>query len=219
MLKRRLIELEDEWLEVSATLHRTERALAADRNQHASYGQLAARVVVARPLKRSVRLLRADEDKFGVGAWNTMRVVFSLLILCLLWNTPILSQTKTDRDRAGLVGPVKSVKAYLVDFFMKDGRIVEGKRRPLQSTTYNSQGNISEKVSYDHTEAITAKYTHTYDAKGWNTGYEEYFATLDKSLSIPRRHVYTLDEDGRKLFISESLINLTPKNGLQRTRR
>ena len=128
-----------------------------------------------------------------------MRVVFSLLILCLLWITPIASQTKTDRDRAELVGPVKSVEAYLVDFLMKDGRIVEGKRRPWHSTTYNSEGNISDRVSYDHTGAITAKYIHTYDARGRNTGYEEYSATLDKSLTIPRRHVYTLDEEGRRV--------------------
>ena len=128
-----------------------------------------------------------------------MRVVFSLLILCLLWNTPILSQTKTDRDRAELVGPVKKVEAYLVDFFMKDGITVEGKRRPWHSTTYNSEGNISEKVSYDQAGAITEKIKHTYDAMGRNTGYEEYSALLDKSLTIPRRHVYTLDEEGRKV--------------------
>jgi hypothetical protein len=128
-----------------------------------------------------------------------MRLVFSSLILCLLWITPIVSQTKTDRDRAELVGPVKSVEAYLIDFSMKNGTIVEGKRRPWHSTTYNPEGNISEKVSYDHTGAITAKYIHTYDATGRSIGYEEYSATLDKNLTIPRRHVYTLGEEGRRV--------------------
>lgn len=128
-----------------------------------------------------------------------MRVLLSSLILCLLWITPIVSQTKTDRDRADLAGPVKSVEAYLIDFFMKDGRVEEGKRRPWHSTTYNSEGNISERISYDHTGAITAKYIHTYDVKGRGTGYEEYSATLDKSLTTPRRHVYTLDEEGRRV--------------------
>ena len=143
--------------------------------------------------------LRVSGDKNGVGALNTMRVVFSSIILCLLWFTPIVSQTKTDRDHAQLVGPVKSVEFYLVDFLMKDGRMVEGKRRPWHSTTYNSEGNISEKVLYDHTGAIAAKYLHTYNARGCNTGYEEYSAMLDKSLTIPRRHVYRLDEEGRKV--------------------
>ena len=136
--------------------------------------------------------------KVGVGS-NTMRVVFVLPILFSLWITPILSQTKTDRDRAELVGPVRKVEAYLVDFEMKEGGSVEKKRRPWYSTTYHSEGNISEKVSYDQAGTIVEKLIHTYDAKGRNTGYEEYSATLDKSLTIPRRHVYTFDEEGRKV--------------------
>lgn len=128
-----------------------------------------------------------------------MRVVFSLLILCSFWITPILSQTKTDRDRAELVGPVKKVEAYLVDFDMKEGSSVEKKRRPWYSTTYNNEGNLLEKVSYDQTGAISEKLIHTYDAQGRNTGYEEYSAIMDKSLSIPRRHLYKLDDEGRKV--------------------
>jgi len=128
-----------------------------------------------------------------------MRAVFSLLILCSFWITPIFSQTKTDRDRAGLAGPAKRVEAYLVNFVLKDGSTAEGKRQPLESTIYNSEGNISEKVSYEQTGAITSKLIHTYDAKGRNTGFEEYSAMLDKSLTIPRRHVYTLDEEGRRV--------------------
>ncbi|PYS74368.1 MAG: hypothetical protein DMF69_01925 [Acidobacteria bacterium] len=128
-----------------------------------------------------------------------MRVIFSLLILCSLWITPLLAQTKTDRDRAELVGPVKKVEAYLVDFSIKDGSTVEGKRRPWYSTTYNNEGNISEKISYDQTGAILEKLIHTYDGKGRSTGYEEYASMLDKSLTIPRRHVYNLDEEGRKV--------------------
>ena len=128
-----------------------------------------------------------------------MRKPFSSLILCLLWLTPIAAQPKTDAGRAELVGPVKSVEAYLIDFIINNGTTVEGKRRPWHSTTYNTEGNISEKVSYDASGAVTAKYTHTYDAKGRGTGYEEFSATLDKSLTIPRRHVFKLDEEGRRV--------------------
>ena len=60
-----------------------------------------------------------------------MRVVSSLLILCSLWITPVLSQTKTDRDRAELVGPVKKAEAYLVDFDIKDSGSVEKKAPTL----------------------------------------------------------------------------------------
>ncbi len=122
----------------------------------------------------------------------------ALLVLYLFWITPIVSQTKIDKDRDELVGPVKRVEAYLIDFVKKDNRIVEGKHRPWYITTYNSEGNISERASYQD-GAITGKYVHTYDQNGRSTGYEEYVALLDKTLTIPRRHVYRLDQEGRRI--------------------
>ena len=128
-----------------------------------------------------------------------MRKCCALLVLYLLWIAPIVSQTKSDKERDELVGPVKSVDGYLIDFVKKDDRMVEGKRRPWHTTTYNTEGNISDKVTYDPSGAITARYVHTYDGNGRSTGYEEYAALLDKSLTIPRRHVYRLNEQGRKV--------------------
>ena len=90
------------------------------------------------------------------------------------------------------------MEAYLIDFVRKDNRTVERKRR-WYSTTYNTEGNISERTSYDHNGAITGKYVHTYDTDGRSTGYEEYVALLGKTLTTPRRHVYTLDEEGRRV--------------------
>jgi YD repeat-containing protein len=127
-----------------------------------------------------------------------MRRFCALLVLCLFWITPVLSQTKTDKDRDGLVGPVNRVEAYLIDFVTKDNRIVETRSR-WYTTTYNTEGNISERVIYDQNGAILEKLVHTYDANGRSTGYEEYAAILDKSLTIPRRHVYKLNEEGRKV--------------------
>jgi hypothetical protein len=68
----------------------------------------------------------------------------------------------------------------------KDDGIVEEKRRPRYVITYNTEGNISKRASYDQNGAITAKYVHTYDAHGRSTGYEEYAAVLDKTLTTPR---------------------------------
>ena len=124
-----------------------------------------------------------------------MRKFCALLVLSLLSVTPTVSQTKTDKDRDGLLGPVKKVEAYLIEFAGKD---VE-KRRRWHTTTYNPEGNILEKVTYDQNDAILEKLVHTYDANGRNTGYEEYPALLDKTLTIPRRHVYKLDEAGRRV--------------------
>jgi YD repeat-containing protein len=128
-----------------------------------------------------------------------MKKFCALLVLCLLWITPIVSQTKTDKDRDQLVGPVKSVKAYFIEFIRKDNGIVEEKRRRWHITTYNTEGNISERTSYDQSDAIIEKLVYTYDANSRSTGYEEYAALLDKTLSIPRRHVYTLNEEGRRV--------------------
>ena len=79
---------------------------------------------------------------------------------------------KTDRDRDELVGPIKRVEAYLIDFVKKDNGIVEARRR-WYTTTYNTDGNISEKVTYDQS-GPTEKLVYTYDANGRSTGYEEY---------------------------------------------
>ena len=125
-----------------------------------------------------------------------MRKFCASLVLCFLSITTIVAQTKTDREREGLVGPVKSVKAYFINSGPKPK---EEKRRSWYTTTYNTEGNISERASHDESGAITAKYIHTYDANGRSTGYEEYAAVLDKTLTIPRRHVYKLDEEGRKV--------------------
>ena len=127
-----------------------------------------------------------------------MRKFCALFVLGLLCITPIASQTKTDKDRDQLVGPVKSVEAYLVEFVKKDNRFVE-KRRAWYTNTYNTDGNYSEKLSYDNNGEISSKNVHTYDGTGRSTGYEEYAALLDKTLTIPRRHVYKLNEEGRKV--------------------
>lgn len=127
-----------------------------------------------------------------------MRKLCALLVLCLLCVTPIASQTKPDKDRDDLVGPVKRVEAYLSEFVTKDNQSVENKRR-WHITTYNTDGNTTEKVLYDQNDKIMARDLYTYDANGRSTGYEEYVLWIDKALTIPRRHVYTLNAAGRRV--------------------
>lgn len=123
---------------------------------------------------------------------------FCGLLLCLLCVSPIASQTKTDKDRNDLVGPVKRVEAYLIEFLGKDNHIVERKQR-RHVTTYNTDGNIAERTLYDQSDEISARDVYTYDANGRSTGYEEYAVFFDKTLTIPRRHVYTLNAAGRRV--------------------
>ena len=127
-----------------------------------------------------------------------MKRFCGLLLLCLLWITPIASQTKTDKERDDLVGPVKRVEVYLIEFVGKDNQIVEKKRR-RHITTYSTEGNMAERVLYDQNDKIMARDLYTFDADGRSTGYEEYVLWVDKALTMPRRHVYTLNAEGRKV--------------------
>ena len=151
---------------------------------------------------------RLIQHRSSVTAWvnlayyleaETVKSLFALLVLCLLSITPVVSQTKTDKDREQLVGPVKSVESFLIEFVRKNDGTVEEKSRRMFTTSYNTDGNIAERASYDQTDTITARYVHTYDTNGRSTGYEEYPYLIDKTLTIPRRHVYTLNEEGRKV--------------------
>ena len=128
-----------------------------------------------------------------------MKILLALAIASFIWFPAGIAQNQTDRGQAGLIGSAKTVEAYIIDFAMKDGKIEQGKRRPWYSTTYNLEGNIIERTSYDHLGNITEKLVYTYDTTGRNTGYEEYSATLDKTLTIPRKHIYTLDDRGTRI--------------------
>ena len=106
---------------------------------------------------------------------------------------------KSDVERAGLAGRVRSVEAGRIEYTVKDGRGVEARRVPVRKTTYDERGNKAEEVMYGEGGAPSARAVYTYDAAGRNTGYEEYHTAFDKSLSKPRRHVYTLDGAGRRV--------------------
>lgn len=124
-----------------------------------------------------------------------MKRFCGLLLLCLLWINPIASQTKTDKERDDLVGPVKRVEVYLIEFLGKDNE----KKRRRHITTYNAEGNMAERVLYDQNDKLMARDLYTFDADGRSTGYEEYVLWVDKALTTPRRHVYTLNAAGRRV--------------------
>ena len=104
---------------------------------------------------------------------------------------------KSDVEKAGLKGRVKSVEVSRVEYALKDGRSVEARRTPFRKTIYDEQGRRVEEVTYGQAGSVSQRLVYTYDAEGRNTGYEEYSSLVDKSLSKPRRHVYALDGAGR----------------------
>lgn len=126
-----------------------------------------------------------------------MKIFLASLVLCLLWSAPLVAQTESDLEREKLLGPVKSVEIFNIDRGSTDS--ATARRRPLRRTTYNANGNVLELISYDQNGDIQARHVYSYDANGRSTGYEEYSAILDKKLSTPRRHVYKLDKEGRRV--------------------
>lgn len=131
-----------------------------------------------------------------------MKCLVLALLLFVSYSGAARAQTEgrqSDLEQAGLAGRVRSVDSWRVEYTIKDGRSVEGRRIPSRKTTYDERGNRAEEVSYDQNGAPQQRLVYTYDAQGRGTGYEEYSSLLDKGLSKPRRHVYKLDEAGRKV--------------------
>jgi hypothetical protein len=128
-----------------------------------------------------------------------MKTLLAFVITCLFWTPAANAQARTDREQAGLIGPVKSVEAYVIHFGMKDGKTTQGSRQPWYAINYNIDGNITERVSYDHTGNMSARYFYAYDLKGRCIGYEEYASIVDKTLATPRKHTYTLNDNGNRI--------------------
>jgi hypothetical protein len=105
---------------------------------------------------------------------------------------------KSDLERAGLAGRVKSVELWRIEYALGDGGSVEYRRNHVSKTSYDEQGRRAEEVTYDQAGSVSQRLVYTYDAAGRSTGYEEYSGLLDKGLSKPRRHVYALDDAGRR---------------------
>jgi hypothetical protein len=128
-----------------------------------------------------------------------MKTLLAFVIACPFWPSAANAQSRTDREQAGLIGPVKSVETYVIHFGMKDGKTTQAERRPRYTVNYNIDGNITERASYDHTGNMSARYFYAYDLKGRCIGYEEYASIVDKILATPRKHIYTLDDNGNRI--------------------
>lgn len=104
------------------------------------------------------------------------------------------AQSKTDREAAGLLGPVQTVTTEIAEFASKDGKNVEGPRMPVRSVSYDARGNQVKRVDFNRDGSVAQTIVYTYDAAGRSTGYEDY----TPGLTTPRKHVYVLDQSGRR---------------------
>src|SRR5919205_2386420 len=105
-------------------------------------------------------------------------------LLLFLFSCPAVARAQgegrgSDAERAGLSGRVKSVETWRVEYTLKEGHAVEGRRVPFFKTTYDEQGRKAEEVRYGDDGSPSARNVYTYDAEGRATGYEEYSGILD----------------------------------------
>ena len=79
-----------------------------------------------------------------------MKTFLAFVIACLFWPSAANAQGRTDREQAGMIGPVKSVEAYRISFALKDGKTEEAKRKPwyadLITYKYDTKGNAPGSV-------------------------------------------------------------------------
>ncbi|MFY9622274.1 MAG: hypothetical protein WAM70_16380 [Pyrinomonadaceae bacterium] len=95
------------------------------------------------------------------------------------------------------MGSTKTVESGTITYAVKDGKRVEGKSRVTQKWSFDERGNLMEAVTFDADGSISSKLVYTYDAIGRHTGYEEYYRGAGKAMGDPRKHIFTLDHNGK----------------------
>ncbi|HEX8141215.1 MAG TPA: nuclear transport factor 2 family protein [Pyrinomonadaceae bacterium] len=97
-----------------------------------------------------------------------------------------------DRDQDGLRGPVNRVKTETAQLSAKSGRLVEGPRELLESTTYDPQGKRVDN-SYFLVSASSQPGTEEYARD--DKGNVREMTLRDSSNKIVRKEVYTYEYD------------------------
>jgi TonB family protein len=98
----------------------------------------------------------------------------------------------TDRDRDGLVGPVRRVKTEMVKLANKGGKVIEEQRIVLESVAYDIKGNKTENAYFPIPgAALTGKEVYKYDDKGNIVE----MTLMDASGSLLSKEVYAYEFD------------------------
>src|SRR5690242_11147647 len=114
--------------------------------------------------------------------------LFLFLIFSLLFSMSVYSQKKTDLDKVEIKGKAKKIEYFTSSFDEQKGWT---NRRPWIAETYNSDGNILERIVFQDGE-ISSKIVSLYDSNGRNVGNDSYSAFLDKTMSVPTRTEFVL---------------------------
>lgn len=105
------------------------------------------------------------------------------------------SQPKTDRERDGLMGPVRRVKTELAKVSNKTGKAIEAPRLVLETVAYDVNGTKTENAYYPISSAtLTGKEVYKYDDKG-NIS-EMVLLNTDGTLLSKEVYTYEFDSNG-----------------------
>lgn len=88
------------------------------------------------------------------------KLCLALTIVLFLFNQA--DAQKTDREKAGLLGAVKTISSKLTNYASGG----EGQTKQLDIVTYDKTGNETERVIYDDYGLLVGKEIRTFDASG-----------------------------------------------------
>ncbi len=130
-----------------------------------------------------------------------MKYLVGLLLMLGCAAAAVCPQSKSDAETAGLSGRVKSVEWGRIEYPLRDGRGVEGKKIPIQLTTYNEDGNTTEVTTFKEDGSVLVKATYLYDGQGRNVGIESHgsLGQGKDEKTYKQKVVYTLDERGNRV--------------------
>jgi hypothetical protein len=122
-------------------------------------------------------------------------VAYGLLLVALSSAARAQSTTaQSELEQAGLAGRVKSVEVGRIEYVLRDGRSVEGRRITASKTTYDEQGRKAEEVWYDQHRSPSGRAVYTHDAAGRMVGYNVY----NSDGTGASRFTYAYDAGGNK---------------------
>jgi YD repeat-containing protein len=121
-----------------------------------------------------------------------MKTAVGVLLVSLLYCVPGYAQKKSDREKDGLIGPVRTVRIDRAQFFIEAGKMVEGPRMLAETLVYDAAGRRIESADYLPGGAPDTKSTWKFDDAGREI--ERSYYVHD---SLVRRWVSTYDDKGR----------------------
>lgn len=120
------------------------------------------------------------------------RALIIFLLSLASFVTPV-SQTKTDRERDGLKGPVQTVRVRKGTLLDENDRQTQGPVVLSHAVTYDQSGNRIERTFYDHTGTFSRRLVYTLDPQ---TKKKSGLISYDSQNSMVRKVVDTYGSTG-----------------------